>query len=131
LLFTLQRQPGDLHDKREIWSFEMTEVRAGSLAAVLALIGLSACQEPGQPGPTERAGIQIDHAMAGVQHSVGEFSGQAGQGLDDAGRSVGAAAQQVGSRLHDWLVPADTSSARIPSSAPPDSQPMADRSDSE
>ena len=81
----------------------MTEVRAGSLAAVLALIGLSACQEPGQPGPTEHAGIQIDHAMAGVQRSVGEFSGQAGQGLDDAGRSVGAAAQQVGSRLHDWL----------------------------
>jgi hypothetical protein len=33
--------------------------------------------------------------------------------------------------LHDWLVPADTSSARIPSSAPPDGQPMANRSDSE
>jgi hypothetical protein len=105
----------------------MTSARTGSIAAALALISLSACQDRSPPGPMERAGMQIDQTMAGVQRGMGEFSQRAGQGLNDAGRSVGGAAQQVGTRLHDRLVPVDTNSAQsLPTQ--PDGQPITDRS---
>lgn len=100
----------------------MVSAGAGSLAIVFALIGLSACEETGQPGPVERAGVGIDHAIAGAERGVGEFSLRAGRGLDDAGRSVGTAAQQAGTQLHDRLVPADTNSAQN-RPAPPDGAP--------
>jgi hypothetical protein len=102
----------------------MEHARIGSLALLLVLIGLPACQEPSQPGPMGRAGAQVDRVVAGMQHSVGEFSLRAGQGVDQAGRSVGTAAQKVGTGLHDRLVPSVASDAsRAP--AAPDGTPGA------
>jgi hypothetical protein len=89
----------------------MTRARTGWLALVPLMVGLAACQQPGQPGPMERAGAQIDRTVAGVQRSVGEFSQRAGQEVDHAGQSVGATAQQLGTGLHDRLVPADAPGA--------------------
>jgi hypothetical protein len=92
----------------------MKSARTGSLALLPMLVGLTACQEPGQPGPMERTGAQIDRAVAGAQRSVGDFSLRVGQGVDHAGRSVGATAQEVGTGLHDRLVPPDVGSAPSP-----------------
>ena len=96
----------------------MRSARMGSLAMVSAVIGLSACQEAGQPGPIGRAGAHVDRAVAGAQRSVGDFGVRAGQGIDQAGRSVGAAAQQVGTGLHDRLVPSDADAGKGPPPAP-------------
>jgi hypothetical protein len=85
----------------------MGRARTWSLVLIPMLVGLTACQEPGQPGPMERAGAHIDHTVTNVQRSVGDFSLRVGQGVDRAGRSVGAAAQAVGTGLHDRLVPPD------------------------
>jgi hypothetical protein len=90
----------------------MRSARTGTMALVLALLALSACQEPGQPGPMERAGAQIDHVTGKVTRSVGEFGVRAGEGVDQAGRSVGATAQRAGTRLHDSLVPVDETKAQ-------------------
>jgi hypothetical protein len=97
----------------------MEHARIGSLALLPVLIGLSACQEkPGQPGPMERAGAQVDHVVAGMQRSVGEFSLRAGQGVDQARRPVGTAAEQVGTGLHDRLVPSVAGDAPRAPAAP-------------
>src|SRR5690348_2753694 len=96
----------------------MKSARNRSLAVVLVLAGLSACQGPGQPGPIERAGAHLDRMVAGAQRGVGDFSLRAGQGIDDAGRSVGATTQELGTRLHDSLVPPATSASFSASPAP-------------
>jgi hypothetical protein len=96
----------------------MRSARMRSLAMVSAVIGLSACQESGQPGPMGRAGAHVDRAVAGVQRSVGDFGVRAGRGIDQAGRSVGAAAQQAGTGLHDRLVPSDADGGQVPPPAP-------------
>ena len=90
------------------------------VAALLLPMSVTACQEPGQPGPMQRAGAYIDRGVTDAQRGVADFSQRAGQSLDQAGRSVGAGAQRVGGTLHDQLAPAvDT-----PPSPPPDaSQP--------
>jgi hypothetical protein len=43
--------------------------------------------------------------VAGEQRSVCDFSLRAVQGVDQAGRSVGSAARQVGTELHDRAIP--------------------------
>jgi hypothetical protein len=93
----------------------MEHARVASIALLLASIGLLACQEPSQPGPMERAGAHLDRVVAGMQRSVGEFSLRAGHVADEAGRSVGTAAQLVGTGLHDRLVASDESDvSRVP-----------------
>ncbi len=85
------------------------------VAALLLPMSVTACQEPGQPGPMQRAGAYIDRGVTDAQRGVADFSQRAGQSLDQAGRSVGAGAQRVGGTLHDQLMPAaDTSSPRPP-----------------
>ena len=86
------------------------------LVAALLPMGVTACQEPGQPGPMERAGAYIDRGVTDAQRGVADFSQRAGHSLDQAGRSVGAGAQRVGGTLHDQLAPA----ADTPPSRPPD-----------
>ena len=85
----------------------MTGAYGGLLWAGLLLTALAACQEPGQPGPMQRTGAQIDRAVTGAQRGIANFSLQAGQELDAAGKSVGAGARQVGSSIHNSLTPAD------------------------
>jgi hypothetical protein len=94
----------------------MRETRGVKLVAALLLsMGVTACQEPGQPGPMERAGAYIDRGVTDAQRGVADFSQRAGQSLDQAGRSVGAGAQRIGGTLHDQLVPAaDTSPPPAP-----------------
>ena len=74
------------------------------LAVLLLPIGMTGCQD-GQPGPMERAGAYIDRTVTDAQRGVADFSQKAGQSLDQAGRSVGAGAQRVGTTLHDNLAP--------------------------
>lgn len=75
------------------------------LAAALLGAGLTGCQEPGQPGPMERTGAHIDRMVTGAQRGIANFSQQAGEELDAAGKSVGAGAKQVGSSIHKGLTP--------------------------
>jgi hypothetical protein len=82
-------------------------------ALFLGLIGLAACQQPGQPGPMERAGANIDRTVVDVQRNVGDFSRRAGQSVEKAGQSVGNTAQRVGTGVHDTLVPADPTPAPV------------------
>ena len=93
------------------------------LAVLLLPMSMTACQEPGQPGPMERAGTYIDRTVTDAQRGVADFSQRTGHSLDQAGRSVGAGAQRVGTTLHDSLMPtADTASPPPPatwSSQPP------------
>jgi hypothetical protein len=92
-------------------------------AALLLPMCVTACQEPGQPGPMERAGAYIDRGVTDARRGMADFSQRAGQSLDQAGRSVGAGAQRVGETLHGQLVPA----ADTPPPPPPDawsSQPQ-------
>ena len=77
---------------------------------------LTGCQEPGQAGPMERTGVYIDHKIGDAQRGVADFSQRAGQSLDQAGRSIGAGAQRVGTTLHDSLMPA--TDATNPSTVP-------------
>jgi hypothetical protein len=82
--------------------------RAGwTLAIWLLTVAASGCQDPGQPGVMERAGAQIDQTMGRAQQDVGDFSLRVGRALSQAGQSVGDAANVAGTRVHDWLVPAD------------------------
>lgn len=92
------------------------------LAALLLIIGVTACQEPGQPGPMERTGAYIDRTVTDTQRGMAEFSERAGHSLDQAGRSVGAGAQRAGSTLHDNLMPATDQTSVVPPAAP-SSQP--------
>lgn len=87
------------------------------LAVLLLPIGVTACQEPGQPGPMERTGVYIDHKITDAQRGVADFSQRAGQSLDQAGRSMGAGAQRVGATLHDSLTPATDSTSPPPAAA--------------
>jgi hypothetical protein len=96
----------------------MKVARTRSLALTLVLVGPSACQEPVQPGPMERAGLEIDRVVAGVQRSVGDLGLRAGQGVDEASRSIGTAARQVGTELHDRLAPWDPGNAASVPTAP-------------
>ena len=75
-------------------------------AVLLLAMGVGACQQPGQPGPMERTGAYIDRTVTDAQRGVADFSQRAGQGLDQAGRSVGAGAKQFGNDLHERLSPA-------------------------
>ena len=85
------------------------------VAALLLPMSVTACQEPGQPGPMQRAGAYIDRGVTDAQRGVADFSQRAGQSLDQAGRSMGAGAQRVGGTLHDQLMLAtDASSPRPP-----------------
>ena len=95
-------------------------------SAMLLLMGLTACQEPGQRGPMERTGAYIDQKVIDAQRGVAEFSQRAGQSLDQAGRSVGSGAQRVGATVHDRLVPA----ADMPPGDPGWSQPQASTKES-
>ena len=79
---------------------------SAALAILLLSIGVTACEEPGQPGPMQRTGAYIDRTVTDAQRGVADFSQRAGQSLDQAGRSVGAGAQRVGTTLHDSLTPA-------------------------
>lgn len=76
------------------------------LAVLLVPMAITACQEPGQPGPMERTGSYIDRTVTDTQRGMADFSQRAGQSLDQAGRSIGAGAQRVGTSLHDSLMPA-------------------------
>jgi hypothetical protein len=78
----------------------------------VALVGLAGCQEPGEPGPIESAGAQIDHVAGKVTRSIGEFSVRAGEGVDQAGHWVGATAQRAGTGVHDKLVPSEDSATQ-------------------
>ncbi len=78
------------------------------LAVLLVPMAITACQEPGQPGPMERTGTYIDRTVTDTQRGMADFSQRAGQGLDQAGRSIGAGAQRIGASLHDSLMPAAT-----------------------
>jgi hypothetical protein len=101
------------------------------LAALLLSMGVTACQEPGQPGPMERTGAYIDRTVTDTQRGVADFSQRAGQSLDQAGRSVGAGAQRAGTALHNSLMPAtDTTSVTPPaaSSSQPQVSPTGDTS---
>lgn len=85
------------------------------LAVLLLPLGMTACQEPGQPGPMERTGAYIDQTITDAQRGVADFSQRAGKSLDQAGKSVGAGAQHVGTTLHDNLMPAtDTTNPPAP-----------------
>lgn len=85
----------------------MKGIRHSAILAVLLLsIGVTACEEAGQPGPMQRTGAYIDRTVTDAQRGVADFSLRAGQSLDQAGRSVGAGAQRVGASLHDSLTPA-------------------------
>lgn len=95
----------------------MTRTWSPVFAAAL-LVGLAACQEPGQRGPMERTGAYIDQKVTDAQRGVAEFSQRAGQSLDRAGRSVGAGAERVGTTVHDNLMPADPPPAPPPSADP-------------
>lgn len=87
------------------------------LAVLLLPMCVTACQEPGQPGPMERTGVYIDHKITDVQQGAADFSQRAGQSLDQAGRSIGAGAQRVGATLHDSLMPATDSTSPSPAAA--------------
>jgi hypothetical protein len=79
--------------------------RVYPIGLVLAVIA-SGCQEPGQPGPMERAGVQIDRTMGRAQESVGDLSQRVGRSLNQAGQSAGDAANNAGTSVHNWLAPA-------------------------
>ena len=104
----------------------MTRTRGQVPRGVLLLfMGLTACQDPGQRGPMERTGAYIDRKVIDTQRGMAEFSQRAGQGLDQAGRSVGAGAQRVGATVHDSLMPAaDEPPSPPPSTAPGPLQPQ-------
>jgi hypothetical protein len=53
----------------------------------------------------ERTGAYIDHKVNDAQRGIADFSQRAGQSLDQAGKSVGAGAEQVGTKVHDKLTP--------------------------
>ena len=99
----------------------MQRVRRGTSVLFLALQGLSACASSDQPGPFGRAGAQIDHAVADAERGIGDFSVRVSDGVDQAGRAVGATAQRVGSSVHNWLVPSDERSTH---NASPDGSPI-------
>jgi hypothetical protein len=84
------------------------------MAALLLSMGVTACQELSQPGPMERTGAYIDRTVTDTQRGMAEFSERAGQSLDQAGRSVGAGAQRVGTTLHDSLMPATDQTSAVP-----------------
>jgi hypothetical protein len=91
----------------------MQRVRVGALVPFLALQGLIACASPDRPGPLGRAGAQIDHAVADAERGIGDFSVRVSDGVDQAGRAVGATAQRVGSSVHSWLAPDERSKGNV------------------
>jgi hypothetical protein len=74
---------------------------------LLCAVGASGCQEPGQPGAMERTGAEVDRTMGQAQQGVGDFSLRVGRALNQAGQSVGNAANVAGTGVHDWLTPAE------------------------
>jgi len=87
------------------------------LAILLLPMAITACQEPGQPGPMERTGTYIDRSITDAQRGMADFSQRAGQSLDQAGRSIGAGAQRMGTTLHDSLTPAPDTTNPSPTTA--------------
>lgn len=87
------------------------------LAVLLLPMAITACQEPGQPGPMERTGTYIDRTVTDTQRGMADFSQRAGQSLDQAGRSIGAGAQRMGASLHDTLMPATNTADSSPTAA--------------
>ncbi len=65
------------------------------------------CQDPGPPGVMERTGAEVDRTMGHAQQGVGDFSLRVGRALNQAGQSVGDAANVAGTSVHDWLIPID------------------------
>jgi hypothetical protein len=87
------------------------------LAVLLLPMAITACQEPGQPGPMERTGTYIDRSINDAQRGMADFSQRAGQSLDQAGRSIGAGAQRMGTTVHDNLMPATDTTDPSPAAA--------------
>ncbi len=70
----------------------------------------------------ERTGAQIDQSIGQAQENVGAFSLRVGHALNQAGQSVGNAANNAGTRVHDWLVPgnpAEPTTTVTPGQQPP------------
>jgi len=65
------------------------------------------CQDAGPPGVMERTGAEVDRTMGHAQQGAGDFSLRVGRALNQAGQSVGDAANVAGTSVHDWLIPID------------------------
>jgi hypothetical protein len=88
------------------------------IAVALGGLALTCCQEPGQPGPAERAGTAIDRSINDAKRGIGEASQSVGQSLGEAARSAGGAASRFGREGHDALVPPPPLASAPPAPAP-------------
>lgn len=67
-----------------------SRIHAAIVSAILAMLGLVACQktEPASEGPAEKVGQKIDEAASKAAVHINAIAEKAGEGLSKAGEKI-------------------------------------------